>query len=369
MTKQDDYDRYMRRRTENPDDDEEVTPRSIYDPDPVEEEDLWFLPQPPEDVAPGEMPWPVAAREAGLDGRTWQAAEAAQYRGLVAAAEAVTRYGERLRHAAPGVSERLALMTVSALLRAEGIWLGPDQIALYRAFRLGSDDMARDLSRADWAVRRLLAGPLPQDDMRAFLGRVSVSEPHRDDDRPTGPELDLAGQDWAGGLHETCHLLTRAAQGFASWRRLALTPYDQMLEPSVAALLLGAGDEAPHLPMAEGHRFDRHQVAQGSDAATARLATFLNAIEAGALRAAMELDRLSAWRNRAIELTGGLSGRTPPLLIAALLRYPVLSAELAAETIGCSRPSARRNLALFHEMGLIREVTGQERYRFWSALL
>ncbi|MFA3916453.1 helix-turn-helix domain-containing protein [Ruegeria hyattellae] len=359
----------MHRRTENPDDVEEATPSSIYDPEPVEDEDLWFLPQPPEDVAPGEMPWPVAAREAGLDGRTWQATEAAQYPLLVAAAQAVARYGERLRHAAPGVNERLALMTVSALLRAEGIWLGPDQIALYRAFRLSSDDMARELSRADWAVRRLMTGPLPQDGLREFLGRVSVSEPHPDEDRPTGPELDLAGQDWAEGLFKTGHLLTRAAQGFAAWRQQALTPYDQILEPSVAALLLGAGDEAPFLPMAEGHRFDRHLAAQGSDAAVARLITFLNAIEAGALRAAMELDRLAAWRNRAAKATAGLSGRTPPLLIAALLRYPLLSAELAAEAAECSRPSARRNLTLFREMGLTREVTGQERYRFWAALV
>lgn len=359
----------MRRRTENTDDEEENTPRSIYDPEPVEEEDLWFLPQPPEDVAPGEMPWPVAAREAGLDERTWQAAEAAQYRLLVAAAQAVARYGERLRHAAAGVSERLALMTVSSILRAEGIWLGPDQIALYRAFRLGSDDMARDLSRADWAVRRLMSGPLPQEGLREFLGRVSVSDPHPDEDRPTGPELDLAGQDWSEGLPKSGHLLTRAAQGFASWRQQALTPYEQMLEPSVAALLLGAGEEAPFLPMAEGHRFDRHKVAQGADAAVARLVTFLNAIEAGALRASMELERLAAWRNRAMAATEGLSGRTPPLLIAALLRYPVLSAELASEAVGCSRPSARRNLTLFHDMGLIREVTGQERYRFWAALV
>ncbi|MCL6282704.1 hypothetical protein M3P21_04100 [Ruegeria sp. 2012CJ41-6] len=359
----------MRRRIENPDDDEEATPRSIYDPEPIEDADLWFLPQPPEDMAPGEMPWPVAAREVGLDGRTWQAAEAAQYPLLVAAAQAVARFGERLRHAAPGVSERLALMTVSALLRAEGIWLGSDQIALYRAFRLGSDDMARDQSRADWAVRRLLAGPLPQDGMRDFLGRVSVSDPHPDEDRPIGPELDLAGQDWAEGLPETGHLLTRAAQSFAAWRQQALTPYEQILEPSVAALLLGAGDEAPFLPMAEGHRFDRHQLAQSSDAAVARLVTFLTAIEAGALRAAMELDRLAAWRTKAVQATAGLSGRTPPLLIAALLRYPILSAELAAEAADCSRPSARRNLTLFHELGLIREVTGQERYRFWAALV
>lgn len=52
---------------------------------------------------------------------------------------------------------------------------------------------------------------------------------------------------------------------------------------------------------------------------------------------------------------------------ATFMRYPILSAELLADAAGCSRPAARRNLTIFETRGLIQEVTGQERYRFWSA--
>lgn len=345
-------------------DDEEFSPPSPYDADPTDEDDLWFLPAPPEDVAPGDLPWPVAARETELDLRQWLDAEREQYRLLADTAQAVARYGERLRHAADGVSERLALMTVSALFRTEGVWLGPEQIALYRAFRLGTDDTARDLSRADWAMRRLLSGPAPQMGLRDFLGRIEVQAPREGDDRATGSSLDLLGDDWIEALSDQLHPLTRAAQGFALWRRQGLTPIDHVLEPSVAALTLGAGRAITFLPMAEGHRFDRHL---GTDSAEARLTAFLSAIEAGALRALMELDRLHAWQQKAIAATQDLSGRTPPQLIAALMRHPVLSGDLVAENAGCSLPSARRNLVLFQERGLIREVTGQERYRFWTA--
>ena len=51
-----------------------------------------------------------------------------------------------------------------------------------------------------------------------------------------------------------------------------------------------------------------------------------------------------------------LSGKTPPALSALLTEWPVVSAPIAEKRIGASR-AAR---------GLIREVTGQGRFRMWS---
>lgn len=99
------------------------------------------------------------------------------------------------------------------------------------------------------------------------------------------------------------------------------------------------------------------------------MAAWYRAVQAGALSALLELDRLSDWQARATHTTADLSGRTPAKLIAGFLRWPVLSAELAATAATCSRPAARRNLALFADRGLIREVTGQSRYRFWTVQL
>lgn len=355
----------------DPDTDEDFFLSSPYDSEDTEEEDLWFLPPSadPDQSSQSHMPWPVAARETSMAQEVWHRAEAAQYRPLLDAAQAVARYSERLRLASDGVDERIALLTVSALLRGEGIWLGPEDIALYRAFRLGSDDRARDLSRADWAVRRLTGNLQPNEDLRAFLGRVSVNDPMPGEDHPVGDELDLLGESWVNGVLPDVHPLSIAAHGFAQWRKMGLTTYDQLLEPSVAALKIGAGQSTPFLPMAEGHRFDRHRLEKQASGAEARLVTFYAAAEAGALRAAMELERLAGWKTRAEAETADLSGRTPPLLIETFIRYPIVSAELLADAVGCSRPAARRNLAIFSDRGLIRELTGQERYRFWAAHL
>lgn len=93
---------------------------------------------------------------------------------------------------------------------------------------------------------------------------------------------------------------------------------------------------------------------------------FYGAVEAGALAALLELGRLTTWREQALGEIAGLSGRTPPLMVEAFLKAKVVSAEWLAAEIGCSPVSARRNLKIFENRGLVREVTGQGRYRFWT---
>lgn len=350
---------------------DEGTQRSLYDPDPVAEEDLWFLPATPEDRAPTDMPWPIAARETSLEPQVWQAAEQQQYCGLLAAVQAVTKFGERLNRFPAGVVERFAIETASAVLRSEGTWINPEQIALYRTLRIASDDAAQDLSRADWAVRRLVSGTVgPKDGLHGFLGRSAVPDPQQvpGEERPLGDELLALSDRWLVGVDEVedCHSFTKAAYGFASWRAEGITPYEDLLEPTIAALLIGAGGLAPFLPMARGHRLDRHSLRAGSGGAEERLAVFYTAVEAGAVAACLELDRLKAWQERADAAISGLSGRTPPRMVLALMKAPVVSAECAAQEVGCSTMSARRNLKLFEERGLVREVTGQDRYRFWT---
>ncbi|SDE42151.1 helix-turn-helix domain-containing protein [Ruegeria marina] len=349
-------------------------PKSIYDRDPTPEEDLWFLPQAPDpDETSTDLPWPVTAREGSLQPDVWLQAERACYRELLVSVEAVTRFGERLKQMPIGIRERFALQSVSAILRAEGVWLGPEKIALYRASRLAGEDEARALARASWAVRRLTGqGIAVHEDLRAFLGRADVTDARDPDpyaDRPVGGELDALGTAFCAH-HQSqvaCHEITRAACDLAFWRSEGITPWDELLEPVTAAMIIGAGGLAPFLPVAGGHRFDRYAVNGGEDFAEARLRVFYAAVEAGALAALMELDRLKVWLERARLKTQDLSGRTPPALTDALTRFPILSADLVAQYVGCSPMSARRNLNLFTDRGLAREITGQGRYRFWAA--
>ncbi len=62
-----------------------------------------------------------------------------------------------------------------------------------------------------------------------------------------------------------------------------------------------------------------------------------------------------------------LSGRTPPALRLILAEWPLVSAPMAETLIGASRAAVQRNLAWMEMRGLIREVTGQGRFRMWRA--
>lgn len=64
-----------------------------------------------------------------------------------------------------------------------------------------------------------------------------------------------------------------------------------------------------------------------------------------------------------------LSGRTPPALRAVLTEWPLVSAPMAETLIGVSRATVQRNLAWMEVRGLIREVTGQGRFRMWRAAI
>lgn len=352
--------------------DDGVSPPSIYETDPTPEEDLWFLPGPPEDFAPGESPLIFAQKLTRVEPSDWARAERETYRGLVSAAEAVARFGARLAALPSDVVERIALQSVAAILRSEGVWVNPEEIALFRALRIGSQEETRDLERASWAVRRLIGmrhGQLMDEGVRAFLGRQKVAQMQSlpNDDRALGEELDQAGQDWLDQLQGMgqLHSLTRAAAGLFMWRRLQITAPDEGLEPMVAAALIGAAGQAPFLPVPEGAA-PLHMRAKTPEEA---LHSFYHTVEQGALAALLEVERLLTWREKARELTADLSGRTPPSLVETALRFPVFSAELAARLAQCAPMSARRNLKLFEDLGLLREVTGQKRYRFWSAQL
>ena len=59
--------------------------------------------------------------------------------------------------------------------------------------------------------------------------------------------------------------------------------------------------------------------------------------------------------------------RTPARLIAALQKWPLVSAPMAEQLTGSSRAAVQRNLVWMEAQGLIREVTGQGRFRMWKA--
>jgi len=98
-----------------------------------------------------------------------------------------------------------------------------------------------------------------------------------------------------------------------------------------------------------------------------RLARWLEGMETACLTAMRHLDDIEAWSARAETEMSPLSGRTPPALCAVLTEWPLVSAPMAEALTGASRAAVQRNLAWMEEKGLVREMTGQGRYRMWRA--
>lgn len=96
-----------------------------------------------------------------------------------------------------------------------------------------------------------------------------------------------------------------------------------------------------------------------------RLARWLDGMETACLSAMRRLDDVEAWAARAEAKMTLLSGRTPLALRAALTEWSLVSAPMAEVLTGTSRTAVQRNLAWMEARHLIREVTGQGRYRMW----
>lgn len=329
--------------------------------DPPPDADLWFLPGPPE---PAEDTTP-AAPPALADPAAWAGAEAAAPARLARAAARLAVLDERLRRAPPGWTHRLALIEAAELGWLAGDRIAPDRLALWLALRLSSagDDHAV-LLRLGWAVRRLSGGPGPLAGLAAFLGR------HDPGTQPAGADLlsDRAAA-WTAPLHAArdLHPLTRACMGFHLWPLAGLSATGDRVEAAVTAARLAAEDcdHAVFAPLALGGAGGLR--AGGPPAA--RLARWLDGAEAATRAALRHLAAVEDWSEAATAALAPLSGRTPPALVAALAEWPLLSAPMAEEITGASRAAVQRNLLRLQQMGLLREVTGQGRFRLWRAAL
>lgn len=334
------------------------------EPDETPEEDLWFLPGPLDDAAPpGAPPLPFADRRALFDPADWRAAQDALSGDLARLTQVFGELDTRLRGAAPGVRQRLALREAADLSWWTGDRLGAERLGLWVGLRIGStEDTEQALARAGWAVRRLSGGRSPVEGLAAFLERP-VEDTRDDPDQSAVADLAqlLASI-------EPLHPVTQSAILFSAWRMIGLErARDQ--EAAVLAARHAAGmsrlpgQGALFLPLA----MTGPGAFRGQGEPVRKLAAWIAGAEQATLAALMELDRLADWRRRADAGTADLSGRTPALLLDVFAGWPLVTAPLAEAQTGASRAAVQRNLDKLMDRGLIREVTGQGRYRVWVA--
>lgn len=327
------------------------------------DDDAWFLPAPPE---PDDLPpLPRADQRRLFDAADWRNAQADLALELADLAQRFGALDDRLRGLSEGSHRRLALLEVADL----GWWTGDrvtaDRLAQWHELRLaGVQDDAQALARADWAVRRLSGGPSPAQGgwtkgLTAFLGRGLAEGDSR------GDIADIAQMmNDFNGLHR----LSEAALLFHLWRRLGDGGAVRDTEAAVLA--------ARHAATAGrgGARFVPLALSSGaglraSGSTRAMLAAWLRGAEVAVQASLLHLDRVQAWNAAANTALADLQGRVPALLVQLFADLPSVSAPLAESRSGASRAAVQRNLTQMQARGLIRETTGQSRYRTWTAAL
>ena len=214
-------------------------------------------------------------------------------------------------------------------------------------------------------MRRLASARAPGDDLAGFLGRARPGVAPGGDHEDALADLEEVR---AGG--QGLHPIVAAARLFHAWRALG-PPGSVDLEAAVlaachaAAMARVPGQGALFLPLAQTGA----GALRGQGTTEDKLVAWLRGAERATLAALLHLDRVTAWQQRAETAIADLSGRTPPALIALLAAWPQVSAPLAEAETGASRAAVQRNLDLLVQRGLIREITGQGRYRVWAARL
>ena len=325
------------------------------------EEDLWFLPGPleeePDDLPPGPRAEPpdTAVIEDWAKAEGVHAARLAQVAGRLGALD------DRLLRGPEGWRHRLALIEAADLSWFAEDRVSSDRLALWISMRLsGAQDDPDALARVGWAVRRLTGGPGPKADLAAFLDRRDPENikgsAERFEDR-AGGWLDIMAA--AAELHP----ITRACMGFHLWSLAGLGQHGDQMEAAVTASRIAASDGSGAIftPLAMGGAGGL----RGSGTPTERLARWLDGMNSAILTAMRTLDDIEAWTGQAENVMAQLSGRTPVALRKAFSQWPLLSAPMAEAMTGASRAAVQRNLTWLEERGLIREMTGQGRFRMW----
>lgn len=337
---------------------------SLKPPQKASEKNLWFLPEPKDELTDHLPPGPRGEPNEAEIITDWARAEAGLAAPLARLAGRLGALDDRLRRSPEGWRHRLALIEAADLSWFLGDRVTPDRLALWIALRLSGvhEDMAA-LSRVGWAVRRLTGGPRPEANLSDFLGRHDPedigAETERFSDR-------ASGWLWLMASAKHLHPISRACMGFHLWNLAGLGHHGDRMEAAVTAgrIAIGEGTGAVFAPVAMGGA----GALRAGGTPAERLARWLDGMEGATLTAMRHLDDIEAWSIRAAAIMAPLSGRTPPALRAVLTEWPLISAPMGETLTGASRAAVQRNLAWMEERGLIREVTGQGRFRMWRTV-
>ena len=159
--------------------------------------------------------------------------------------------------------------------------------------------------------------------------------------------------------------LVAAAIAYDAWCRMApLQRTGWVGSVLVSGLLKGRGKTRHHLlALNTGMRAGSYRRAHFHDLAQ-RIGGFLEGVATAAELGHKDLDRLSLARERlSLKLKGRRSTSRLPDLVRLVLSRPLVSIPLTAKELKVSPQAAEGMLS---ELGTLRELPGQGRYRAWG---
>ncbi len=163
------------------------------------------------------------------------------------------------------------------------------------------------------------------------------------------------------------HPISRACVGYHLWSLAGLSLSGDRIEAAVTAsrIVASEGTTAVFAPLAMGGAGGL----RSGGTLEVRMLRWLDGMESAILTSMRHLDEIAAWSDKAGTVMSPLSGRTPELLRAVLVEWPMVSAPMAEQITGVSRAAVQRNMTWMQDQGLVREVTGQGRFRMWRAAI
>jgi hypothetical protein len=368
--------------TDDGDDDDLMMPPSIYD-DEKEEEDLWFLPPDPDDEDAKEPFF--------FDSSAWFAAERNYLTELSEITFHLGMLSQKLKTLGQGALDRLVRMEAVELSWAAGERLPFDKLHFYLSLRKlsTSPEQLAILQNVTWAYRAYHKGCDPmEDDIRILLERQEVTHPadrhlsqsslSPNSASPSGlTSTILSSQmftdrfgEWFEAMSQTRHLhpVTRSALAFFMWQAIEVTGRSSLYEGAVVAQKLGRYSERNFLgflPLASAG----HPVFQRVGTIEERLARWIKGATNASLRCLLEIERVEDWYERASPVVESKRGTNLALTRQLFVDYPMISSELMTERLGVSHATAMRLIESFTTAGLVKEVTGNSRFRLWRCKL
>ncbi|MER5174021.1 hypothetical protein [Thioclava kandeliae] len=261
------------------------------------------------------------------------------------------RFIDRFKRAPKGLQQHLAIREACDLS-----WLGdhpvqPERVSLWLAMRTSSITYDLNaLQQTAWTVRHLLSATDPLDDLQAFLDRKQ--EAGGDIDRCSAIIMQ------ASGLSP----IVRACYAHSIWTLAELGKHGARIEGAVLAQRLASSftSDTGFLPMASAG-----SAPFSGASAYQRLVRWLDGAGASILRAMRILDDYEHWGHLARASQAIFKVETRDALIDLFLCAPYVTTALAMDRTGLSKTSIVRHLTALQDNGIVREITGQNRFKIW----